>query len=265
MSMALRARPSRPGLEPLVMTVLRSSAGGARRIPGRHSDKRKQGAGFPRVREKNVKREFFRSRPGHALEKLVDSSIMPDSSDRPPEVTRLLQQWTDGDPGAFDRVSAIVYPELRRIAQTYLVRERRGHTLEPPALINEAYLRLRDMGSLRIEGRRQFYAMAAQLMRQILVDHARSVNAQKRGGGSRKVPLDEAIGAPADFAERFLAINEALEELRALNARRAQIIELRHFGGFTLEEAAEHLGMSRASAHREQRVAEAWLARRISG
>lgn len=188
----------------------------------------------------------------------------PDSSHDPEAVTRLLRQWSKGDDQAFDLVSSVVYPELRRIAGAYLNRERKDHTLQPTALINEAVVRLREMGILEVEGRRQFYALAAQLMRRILVDHARSINAVKRGGDVAKVPLDQAIGESADFAEQFLLIHGALDELGAENARRASLLELRYFGGFTLEEAAEHLGISRAAAQREQRVAEAWIAARIS-
>jgi RNA polymerase sigma-70 factor (ECF subfamily) len=180
------------------------------------------------------------------------------------DVTALLQQWSGGDADAFDRASAIVYPELRRIALGYLRRERSSHTLQPTALVNEAFLRFTSMGMLRIDGRRQFYALAAQLMRQILVDHARALNAQKRGGSPNKVPLAEAIGNSVGFAEQFLLVHQALEELKELNSRKAQLIELRYFGGLTLEEAAEQLGMTRTTAHREQRLAEAWLNQRIS-
>lgn len=181
------------------------------------------------------------------------------------EITLLLQRWNDGDREAFDRASDIVYPELQRIARAYLNRERPEHTLQPTALINEAFLRFSAMGSLRIEGRRQFYALAAQLMRGILVDHARTLNAQKRGGEMRRVTLDQAVHDPANFADEFLLIHEAIEELRGLNARKAELIELRYFGGLTLEECAEHFGISRAAAHREQRLAEAWLNQRIAG
>jgi RNA polymerase sigma-70 factor, ECF subfamily len=186
-------------------------------------------------------------------------------SPSPTDVTVLLQQWSRGDRDAFNRVSAIVYPELRRIALGYLRHERSSHTLQPTALVNEAFLRFTSMGMLHIDGRRQFYALAAQLMRQILVDHARALNAQKRGGSSHKVPLEQAIGNCADFAEQFLVVHQALEELRQLNPRKAQLIELRYFGGLTLEEAAEQLDMARTTAHREQRLAEAWLNERITG
>lgn len=193
---------------------------------------------------------------------MIDSWFMAPGT-APSDVTQLLQQWAAGDQEAFDRASTIIYPELRRIAHTYLTRERPGHTLQPTALINEAFVRLKEMGSLRVEGRQQFYALSARLMRQILVDHARTVKAVKRGGGKRKVLAENAIGEPVQDAERFLAIHEALDELWVQNKRKAQLIELRHFGGFTLEEAAGYLGISRSVAQREQRVAEAWLAARI--
>lgn len=180
------------------------------------------------------------------------------------DITVLLQQWKSGDAGAFDRVSAIVYPELRRIALGYLRRERAGHTLQPTALVNEVFLRFTASGLLDIRGRRHFYALAAQLMRQILVDHARAIRAQKRGGDLQKVPLEDVIGSSADFAGQFLLLHQALDELKELNPRKAELIELRYFGGMTLEESAEHLGLTRSTAYREERLALAWLNQRIA-
>lgn len=181
------------------------------------------------------------------------------------DVTLLLAKWREGDASAFDRASAVVYPELRRIADAYLRRERPDHTLQPTALIHEAFLRLTKTGELKFETRKHFYALAAQLMRQILVDHARSVKSQKRGGGAVRVPLDSVCEYSPHAADQFLALHQALDELRKLNPRKAQVIELRYFGGLNLEEVAEILSISIATAHREQRFAEAWLTDRIPG
>jgi RNA polymerase sigma-70 factor (ECF subfamily) len=176
------------------------------------------------------------------------------------DVTSLLDRWRRGDDHALDLASDVVYPELRRIADAYLRRERSDHTLQPTALVHEAFLRLTSAGQLHFESRKQFYALAAQLMRRILVDHARTVNAQKRGGGALKVPMDDALGAyHPRMADQFLVLHDALDRLAAFDARKARVIELRYFGGLTLEETAEFVGVSTATAQREQRVAEAWL------
>jgi RNA polymerase sigma-70 factor (ECF subfamily) len=184
----------------------------------------------------------------------------------PTDVTSLLARWQAGEDGAHDRVAEVVYPELRRIAAAYLRRERSNHTLQPTALVHEAFLRLVDAGSLRFDCRQQFFALAAQLMRHILVDHARAALAQKRGGDAAKVSL-EGLDLPDHqlAAGRFLELHDALDRLADHDPRKARIIELRYFGGLTLEEAAEVLGISRATAHREQRFAEAWLSEALSG
>jgi RNA polymerase sigma-70 factor, ECF subfamily len=175
------------------------------------------------------------------------------------DVTALLERWRHGDAAALDQVSEVVYPELRKIADAYLRRERADHTLQPTALVHEAYLRLQAAGQLRFEGRRQFYALAAQLMRRILVDHARGVRAQKRGGGAAHVPIEQAAVYDPASADDFLVLHDALERLGAVDPRKARVIELRYFGGLTLEEVAELLDISVATAHREQRLAQAWL------
>ncbi|NWF83560.1 MAG: sigma-70 family RNA polymerase sigma factor [Bryobacteraceae bacterium] len=180
------------------------------------------------------------------------------------DITSLLMRWRAGDSQAFDSASAIVYPELRRIAGAYLRRERAGHTLQPTALVNEAFLRLAAAGNLRFDSRKHFFALAAQLMRQILVDHARSIKADKRGGGAAKLPLDAVRDYQPQFADQFLMVHDALDQLHKLNPRKAQIIELRYFGGLTLEEIAEFFEISIATAHREQRLAEAWLTAKLS-
>lgn len=179
-------------------------------------------------------------------------------------ITDLLAQWARGDSGAFDQASSAILPELRRIADSYLRRESSGHTLQPTALVNEAFLRLARERGLQFESRKHFYALAAQLMRRILVDHARAVKAAKRGGRSRTVSLDSLEQFSSDAVEDFLHIHEALEQLKLLSALKARLIELRYFGGLTLEETAEVLEISRSSAHREQRLAEAWLLERLA-
>ncbi len=184
----------------------------------------------------------------------------------PMDVTSLLARWQAGEDGAHDRAAEVVYPELRRIAAAYLRRERTSHTLQPTALVHEAFLRLVHAGSLRFDCRQQFYALAAQLMRHILVDHARAALARKRGGAVAHVPLD-GLELPDHqmAAGRFLELHEALDRLAEQAPRKARIIEMRYFGGLTLEEAAEVLGISPATAHRDQRFAEAWLSEALSG
>jgi RNA polymerase sigma factor (TIGR02999 family) len=180
------------------------------------------------------------------------------------DVTRLLAQWKDGDRAAFDAATNIVYAELRRIADAYLKRERGNHTLQPTALIHEAYLLLvKEQGS-SFENRRRFFAFAARIMRQILVDHARSSGAEKRGGGLARVPLNEAVDFVSGHADEFLALNEAIDRLAQLSPRKAQVIELRYFGGLNVEETAQMLEVSIATISREQRMAEAWLSKAMS-
>jgi RNA polymerase sigma-70 factor, ECF subfamily len=184
----------------------------------------------------------------------------------PADVTSLLARWQAGEDGAHDRVAEVVYPELRRIASAYLRRERPNHTLQPTALVHEAFLRLVNAGSLRFDCRQQFFALAAQLMRHILVDHARAALTQKRGGEADKVSL-QGLDVPDQqlAAGRFLELHDALDRLAVHDPRKARVVELRYFGGLTLEEAADVLGISPATAHREQRFAEAWLSTALSG
>ena len=174
-------------------------------------------------------------------------------------MTQLLAQWKHGDRAALDEATHIVYAELRRIAGSYLQRERGHHTLQPTALIHEAYLRLvREKGDA-FENRRKFFAFAARLMREILVDHARAAGAEKRGGAAVRVPLNEAVDFVPDRAQDFLVLNQALENLARVSPRKAQVIELRYFGGLNVEETAQVLEVSIATISRDQRMAEAWL------
>lgn len=184
------------------------------------------------------------------------------SSSSPREdVTELLARWERGDRAALDAAIGIVYNELHRIAEGYLQKERADHTLQPTALIHEAYVRLIHEEGAGFENRKRFFAFAARLMRQILVDHARTLGAEKRGGGVEKLPLNEALDFVPGRAPEFLALNDALDQLARLSPRKAQVIELRYFGGLNLEETAQMLETSAATVSREQRLAEAWLSR----
>jgi RNA polymerase sigma factor (TIGR02999 family) len=179
------------------------------------------------------------------------------------DVTGLLDAWTRGDHRALDRLLTVVYAELRRVAARQLRRERDGHSLQPTALVHEVYLRLVDQERVDWRNRAHFFGVAAQVMRRILVDHARRRLAGKRGDGVRPVSLDRAIEAPAPCAAPILDLDDALERLRRLDARLAQIVELRAFGGLTIEEAAHVLDVSPSTVKREWRTAKAWLTREL--
>src|SRR4029434_2439882 len=158
----------------------------------------------------------------------------------------------------------LVYKELRRLASQYLRRERHNHTLQSAALVNEAYLRLVDYSNLRWQDRAQFFGLAAQLMRRILIDHARSHHYAKRGGGALRVSLDEAAAVTEARAAELLAVDQALEKLTAMDARKGRIVELRFFGGLTEEETTEVMGISLPTVERECRAAKAWLHRMLT-
>lgn len=168
--------------------------------------------------------------------------------------------WGRGDKAALDELMPLVYQELRQLAANYLKREKPGHTLQPTALINEAYLRLIDQNTPRFESRAHFYAVAARLMRQILVDHARTRIAAKRGGGQQKISLDDAPNIAArDDAEELLALDEALKKLASFDERKARVIEMRSFAGMSVEETAHALGVSEPTVKRETKLAQSWL------
>ena len=180
------------------------------------------------------------------------------------EVTRLLKAWRHGDAGAFEQLAPAVEAELRRIAIAYLGREQAGHTLQPTALINEAYLRLLEWKSVEWQDRAHFIAVAAKMMRRILVNHAVSRRTRKRGGSAAMVSLDEAGGTPAR-TEDLIALDQALVALEQFDERKSRLVELRYFGGLTAEEAAEVLGISVRTVHREWDLTRAWLFRELSG
>lgn len=182
---------------------------------------------------------------------------------RPGEVTQLLRRWSDGDPHALDQLLPLVEAELRRLARAYMARERRGHTLQATALVNEAFVKLVDARTVRWQDRAHFLGLSARLMRRVLVDHARARGYQKRGGGAHKLTLDEAmLAAPAQDLD-VMALDRALEGLAAIDARKSRVIELRFFGGLSVEETAEVLHVSSDTVKRDWRIAKLWLLRAL--
>jgi RNA polymerase sigma-70 factor, ECF subfamily len=181
----------------------------------------------------------------------------------PQNVTALLQAWGGGDAAALDRLVPVVYEELRRQAQRFLRKEAPGHTLQTTALVHEAYLKLVDQRSARWESRSQFFGVAAQLMRRILVDHARGQKAAKRGGSAIQVPLEEGTAAAQERDVDLLALDEALTRLALIDERQAKVVELRYFTGLGIEETGEALGISPATVKREWTMARAWLKREL--
>jgi len=185
------------------------------------------------------------------------------ATSEPGDVTRLLQSWNCGEKAALDSLVPLVYRELRKLASAYLHRERSDHTLQPTALVHEVYLRLVDQSAAECRSRTHFYAIAANLMRQILVDHARYRRAAKRGG--EKVVIDEASGAVQPREMDLIALDEALDRLAELDPRQSRIVELRFFGGLTEDEIAEVLGVSPITVKRDWRMARAVLQKEVRG
>lgn len=178
------------------------------------------------------------------------------------EITTLLLSWSNGDQAALDQLIPLVYPELRRLARNYMNREKEGHTLQTSALINEAYLKLVNKQHIGWQNRAHFFAVSAQIMRRILIDHARNYRYQKRGGGALRVSLDD-VAVLNDPASDFMALDEALTRLAVIDSRKSQIVELRFFGGLTVEETAEVIKLSPVTVMREWRAARAWLHREL--
>ncbi len=181
------------------------------------------------------------------------------------EVTQLLLAWSEGDKTALDQLIPLVYSELRRLAKHHMRSERAGHTLQTTALIHEAYLRLVDADQVRLENRRHFFGAAARLMRQVLVDLARARRSRKRGGSAPQVSLDEALVVSPERDTSLLALDEALKALAEIDARKGHVVELRFFGGFSVEETAGALNVSVETVHRDWRLAKSWLLRRLRG
>src|SRR5437660_2794785 len=180
------------------------------------------------------------------------------------EVTQLLIQWSNGDKAALDKLMPLIYEELRQLARHYMNRERPGHTLQTTALVNEAYVRLVNRKGVHWQNRAHFFAIAAQLMRSILVDHARSHAYAKRGGGARKIALDEAMVISQERAAEVVALDEALDQLAEIDPDQSRIVELRFFGGLTIEETAEVMHVSHSTVEREWKIAKAWLKRELT-
>jgi RNA polymerase sigma factor (TIGR02999 family) len=178
-------------------------------------------------------------------------------------ITEFLRSWNEGDEGALEKLTPLVYRELHRLAARYMRREQAEHTLQATALVNEAYVRLIDWKNVQWQNRGHFLGVAAQLMRRILVDYARSRRYDKRGGGARPVSLDDAPPVADDKLRVLLDIDEALDRLAAIDARRAQVVELRYFGGLSVEETAEALGVSPITVIRNWNFAKAWLLREL--
>jgi RNA polymerase sigma-70 factor, ECF subfamily len=182
----------------------------------------------------------------------------------PEELTVLLAQWRAGNQAAFDRLLPIVYEELRRLASSHMRAARPDHLLQTTALVHEAYLRLVDQPEASYETRNHFFAMAAQVMRHVLVDYARARSRAKRGGGAPPLPLEDVAVISEERADEVIAVDSALEGLMAFDLRKGRIFELRHFGGLSVDEAAEVLKVSPATVARDWRMAKAWLRRAIA-
>ena len=178
------------------------------------------------------------------------------------DVTKLLVDWGNGDRAALDELTPLVYEELRRLAARYMRRENPGHTLQPSALVNEAFLRLVDQRDVRWQNRAHFFGVAAQLMRRVLIDCARKHASGKRGGGTLRVSVSEAVGV-AQQATEMIALDRALSGLAEMDPRKGQIVEMKFFGGLTTEEVAAVLGVTPRTIEREWRAAKAWLHRAV--
>lgn len=182
----------------------------------------------------------------------------------PKSITQLLIEWRDGDEKALDKLMPLVYQELNRLAHRYMRRERPGHSFQTNDLVSEAYLRLVDHKGMRWQNRAHFYAVAAQAMRRILIDRARSRASVKRGGGLHLVDLEQANLTPEKQAADLVALDDALTDLAAIDRRKASVVEMRYFGGMSVEETAEALGVSPVTVMRDWSTAKAWLLRALS-
>jgi len=184
---------------------------------------------------------------------------MYEPSVSPHRVTQLLQQWSRGDNAALTELTPLVYEELRRLAHHYMQRERPNHTLQTTALVNEAYLRLTDQTNPNWQSRAHFFAVAARAMRGILVNYAKSNQAQKRGGGAARIELDEAAILSPEQSKEIVDLHEALERLATLNSRKARVVELKYFGGLNHDEIAEVMKISTVTVRRDWMFAKTWL------
>jgi RNA polymerase sigma factor (TIGR02999 family) len=183
----------------------------------------------------------------------------------PAEITRLLVDWRNGDQAALEQLIPLVHDELRRVARRHMAHERAGHTLQATALVNEAYVRLVDIKQVNWQDRAHFFAMSSRLMRRILVDFARAKGYQKRGGGAQKVSFDEALVVSSEAGPDLVAIDDALTALAHFDPRKAQVVEMRFFGGLSVEETAHALQVSVDTVMRDWKLAKAWLLRELKG
>jgi RNA polymerase sigma-70 factor (ECF subfamily) len=181
----------------------------------------------------------------------------------PAQITRLLVDWRGGDQTALEQLIPLVHDELRRLARRHMAHERVGHTLQATALVNEAFVRLIDVRQVKWQDRAHFFAMSSRLMRRILVDFARSKGYQKRGGGAQKVSFDEGLMVTREPGQDLVALDDALDALAAFDARKAQVVEMRFFGGLSVEETAEALNVSADTVMRDWKLAKAWLLREL--
>lgn len=193
----------------------------------------------------------------------MDKTPVPRASAASRDVTRLLQAWSDGDDTALERLVPLIEDELRRLARSYMARERKGHTLQATALVNEVFLRFPVAGRLRWQDRAHFIGVAARLMRRVLIDHARVRGRGKRGGGAQRVALDERILTAPEPSVDVLAVDRALEVFARIDPRKSQVVELRFFGGLSLEEIADVLHVSVETVKRDWRLARLWLSRAL--
>ena len=183
----------------------------------------------------------------------------------PHEITQLLAEWSDGNQSALDELYPLVYDELHKLARRYMSRERKGHTLQTTALINEAYVRLVDQRNVHWANRSHFFAISAQIMRRILIDHARRHAYAKRGGGARQVSLEEAATVTSKTGSELIRLDEALNSLAEKDPRRSRVVELRYFGGLNNEEIAGVLHISENTVTRDWNMARAWLYQQLAG
>jgi RNA polymerase sigma-70 factor, ECF subfamily len=181
----------------------------------------------------------------------------------PREITELLLAWSNGEPNALEKLAPLVYQELHRLARHYMAGERHGHTLQATALVNEAYLRLIDSSHVRWQNRAHFFAISAQLMRRILVDFARSRGYHKRGGNAQRISLDDAPPIDSTRGADLVALDEAMSALAAFDERKSKVVEMRYFGGLSVEETAEVLEVSPETVMRDWRIAKVWLQREL--
>ena len=205
-------------------------------------------------------------RQQQACARKIGSPMNDPKNDVPPaQVTGLLLAWGNGDEAALEQLIPLVHAELRRIARRHMGHERAGHTLQATALVNEAYVRLVDARQMKWQNRAHFFAISARLMRRVLVEFARAHGSQKRGAGAQKVSLDEALIVSEERSAALMAIDDALIALAALDPRQSQIVEMRFFGGLSVEETAESLDVSAGTVMREWKLAKAWLLREMNG